>query len=163
MPAILANGRTKYYFSQSPFLHLIKQLTMNIKKFAVGGIVAGILFFFLGWLIYGILLMDFMKAHPGTMSGYDKAAPDMLWLVIGNLLSGFLMAYIFTKANVNTLANGFITAAVVGLLMAASYDCMNYGLTNLLSKKMMMADVLAAVVLSGVTGAITGLVMGKIK
>jgi len=83
--------------------------------------------------------------------------------VIGNLLSGFLMAYIFTKANVNTLANGFITAAVVGLLMAASYDCMNYGLTNLLSKKMMMADVLAAVVLSGVTGAITGLVMGKIK
>ena len=136
---------------------------MNIKKLAIGGIVAGILFFFLGWLIYGILLMDFMKANPGVVGGYDKAAPDMLWLVIGNMLSGFLMAYIFVRANVNTLANGLITAAVVGLLMSASYDCMNYGLTNLLSKKMMIADVLAAVVLSGIVGAVTGLVMGKIK
>jgi uncharacterized protein with PQ loop repeat len=145
------------------FLHLIKQLTMNIKKLAIGGIVAGILFFLLGWLIYGILLMDFMKANPGVVGGYDKAAPDMLWLVIGNLLSGFLMAYIFVKANVNTLANGFITAAVVGLLMSASYDCMSYGLTNLMSKKMMIADVLAAAVLSGIVGAVTGLVMGKIK
>ena len=136
---------------------------MNIKKLAIGGITAGILFFFLGWLIYGILLMDFMKANPGTVGGFDKAAPDMLWLAIGNLLSGFLMAYIFTKANVNTLANGLITGAVVGLLMSASYDCMNYGLTNLLSKKMLMADVLAAAVLSGIVGAVTGLVMGKIK
>jgi hypothetical protein len=136
---------------------------MNIKKLTVGGIVAGIIFFFLGWLIYGILLMDFMKAHPGTMGGYDKAAPDMLWLVIGNLLSGFLMAYIFTKANVNTLMSGLIVGATVGVLMSASYDCMNYGLTNLLSKKMMMADVLAAAVLSGITGAITGAVMGKLK
>jgi uncharacterized membrane protein len=136
---------------------------MNIKKFIIGGIVAGILFFFLGWLIYGIALMDFMKSHPGTMSGFDKAAPDMLWLAIGNLLSGFLMAYIFSRANVNSLTNGLITGAIVGLLMAASYDCMNYGLTNLLSKRMMLADVLAATVLSGITGAITGWVMGKIK
>jgi len=136
---------------------------MNIKKLTIGGIIAGIIFFLLGWLIYGILLMDYMKAHPGTVSGFDKATPDMLWLVIGNLVSGFLLAYIFVKANVNTLATGLITGAVVGLLMAASYDCMNYGLTNLLSKKMMMADVLAAAVLTGVTGAITGAVMGKLK
>jgi len=136
---------------------------MNMQKFALGGIVAGVIFFFLGWLIYGILLMDFMKAHPGLIGGVDKASPDMLWLAIGNLLMGFLMAYIFTKANVNSLTNGLITGAVVGLLMAAGYDCMNYGLTNLLSKKMMMADVLGSIVLSGITGAITGLVMGKIK
>jgi hypothetical protein len=107
--------------------------------------------------------MDFMKANPGLVSGYDKPEPDMLWLAIGNLLSGFLLAYIFTKANVNSLANGLITGAVVGVLLAASYDCIQYGLTNLLSKKAMTADVLAAIVRFGITGAITGLVMGKIK
>jgi hypothetical protein len=160
---MLANGKIKYYFRYHSILHLIKQLSMNIKKLAIGGITAGIVFFLLGWLIYGILLMDFMKAHPGTMGGFNKAAPDLLWVAVGNLLSGFLMAYIFTKANVNTLANGFITGAVVGVLMAAAHNCIDYGLTNLLSKKMIMADVLGALVLSGVTGAITGLVMGKIK
>jgi uncharacterized membrane protein len=145
------------------FLHLIKQFTMSIKKIAIGGITAGIIFFFLGWLIYGNLLMDYMKAHPGVVSGYERVTPDMIYLVIGNLLSGLLMAYIFTKANINTLVNGLITGAIVGLLMAAAYDSMNYALTNLYSKTMIVADVLATVILSGITGAITGWVMGKIK
>lgn len=136
---------------------------MNIKKLFIGGIVGGILFFFLGWLIYGILLMDFMKANPGLVSGFDRAQPDMMYLAVGNLFSGFLMAYIFTKAGVNTLVNGFITGAIIGLLMAASYDCMSYGLTTLMSKKMILADVLAATALTGIAGAIVGLIMGKLK
>lgn len=136
---------------------------MSIKKLAIGGITAGIIYFFLGWLVYGNLLMDYMKAHPGVVSGYEKPAPDMIYLVIGNLLSGVLLAYIFTKANINTLVNGLVTGAVIGLLMACAYDCMNYALTNLYSKSMIMADVLAAAVVSGITGAITGWVMGKIK
>jgi hypothetical protein len=136
---------------------------MNVKKLTIGGITAGVVFFLLGWLIYGILLMDYMKGNPGLVSGYNKPEPDMMWLVIGNLLAGFLIAYIFTRANVNTLANGLITGAVVGLLMTAFHSCMSYALTNLVSKKMMMADVLAAAVLCGLVGAVTGWVMGKIK
>jgi uncharacterized membrane protein len=136
---------------------------MDIKKIVTGGITGGIIFFLLGWLIYGILLMDFMKANPGAVSGFDRAAPDMMYLVAGNLFSGFLMAYIFTKANVNTLINGLITGAVIGLLMAASYDCMSYALTNLMSKKMILADLLAAGAISALTGAVVGLIMGKLK
>lgn len=136
---------------------------MDIKKLAIGGIVGGILFFLLGWLIYGMLLMDFMKNHPGVVAGYDKAAPDMLFLVIGNLISGLLMAYIFVKANITTLAGGLIMGAVVGFLITSSMDCIMYATTNLASKKMMMADALASAVMSGVTGAIVGMVMGKLK
>lgn len=136
---------------------------MDIKKLAIGGIVGGILFFLLGWLIYGMLLMDFMKNHPGVISGYDKAEPDMLYLIIGNLASGFLMAYIFVKAGINSLMGGLITGAVVGLLMAASMDCIMYATTNLVSKNMMMADVLAATAMSAIVGAVTGLVLGKVK
>lgn len=136
---------------------------MDIKKLAVGGIVGGILFFLLGWLFYGMLLVDFMKNHPGVVSGYEKAAPDWLYLVIGNLISGLLMAYIFVKAHVNTLAGGLITGAVVGFLMIASFDCMMYATTSLVSKKMIMADVLASTAMSAVTGAIVGMLLGKLK
>lgn len=136
---------------------------MDIKKLVVGGIVGGILFFFLGWLLYGMLLMDFMNNNPGVVSGYSKETPDFLYLAIGNLLSGFMMAYIFIKANINTLMGGLIMAAVVGLLMAASYDCMIYATTNLYSKKMMLADVLASTAMSAVAGAVVGLLMGKLK
>ncbi len=136
---------------------------MDFKKLIVGGITGGILFFLLGWLIYGNLLMDFMKANPGTAGNINRADADMnfLYLVFGNLLSGFLMAYIFVRANVNSLANGFITAAVIGLLMSASYDCIMYATTTIASKRMMLADVLASTVMSAVIGAIVAMVMGK--
>lgn len=136
---------------------------MDIKKLAVGGIVGGILFFFLGWLLYGMLLMDFMNSHPGVVSGYNKETPDWLYLIIGNLLAGLAMAYIFIKANINTLMGGLIMAAVVGLLIAASYDCSIYATTNLFSKKLMLADVLASTVIWAVSGAIVGMLMGKLK
>ena len=136
---------------------------MNIKKLAIGTITGGILFFFLGWLIYANLLADYMKNNPGAATGVDTTKMDMMYLAIGNLLSGILMAYIFLKANVNTLAGGLVTGAVIGLLMAASYDCVMYGTSNILSKKMMLADVLAMGAMWAVTGAVVGMVLGKLK
>lgn len=136
---------------------------MDIKKFVIGGITGGILFFLLGWLIYGNLLMDYMKDHHGTATGVDRAEPDMMYLAIGNLLSGFLMAYILIKANITSLAGGLITGAVVGLLMSASYDCIMYGTTHIVSRKMMMADVLASTALAAIVGAVVGMVLGKLN
>ena len=76
---------------------------MDIKNSLLAVLLAASCFSF--WLadLYGMLLVDFMKNHP-VVSGYNKAEPDMMYLVIGNLLSGLLMAYIFVKAGVNTLA-----------------------------------------------------------
>jgi len=136
---------------------------MSIKKLVIGGIAAGIIFFLLGWLIYGILLMDYMTAHPGITAGYNRTAPDMLYLAIGNLLLGFLLAFIFVKANIATLSNGLITGAVAGVLIVAGFNCMSYGLTTLVSKKMMLADVGGAVLVWAVTGALLGLILGKVK
>ena len=135
---------------------------MDIKKLFIGGIIGGILFFFLGWLIYGNLLMNFMKDHPGTALNVDRKEMDFMYLIIGNLISGFLLAYIFVKANINSLASGLITGAVIGLLMAAAYDCTMYGVTNIMSKKGMMADVLASGVLGAVVGAVVGFVNSKL-
>jgi len=135
---------------------------MDIKKLIIGGISGGILFFLLGWLVYGNLLADFMKNHPGTATGVNRTEMDFMYLAIGNLLSGFLLAYIFVKGNVNSLANGLVTGAILGLLMSASYDCMMYGTTFIASKKMIMADVIAAAAMTAITGAIIGLLMGKL-
>ncbi len=136
---------------------------MDIKKLFMGGITGGVLFFLLGWLIYGILLMNFMASNPGTAGNVYKPEPDYLYLVIGNLAMGFLMAYIFIKAGVNSMATGFITAAVIGLLMGVGYDCMAYATSTIMSKKAMAADVTASTVMSAITGAVVGAVMGMGK
>jgi hypothetical protein len=136
---------------------------MDIKKLIIGGIVGGIVYFLLGWLVYGIILADFMKSHPGTATGVDRTEMDFMYLVIGNLVGGFLLTYIFLRAKVNSLSDGLITAAVVGVLMATSYDTIMYATTNIASKRMMLADVIAAGIVAGITGAIIGLVMGKLN
>ncbi len=133
---------------------------MDIKKLLVGGIVGGILYFGLGYLIYGKLLASFFASHPGTVL-IDRAMADIqfLYLGIGNVLGGLLLAFIFLKANVKTAAGGFVTAGVIGALSAASMNCIMYATTNALSKTGMAADVVAATVMTAIVGAIVALVM----
>ena len=136
---------------------------MNIKKLFIGGITGGVLFFLLGWVIYGMLLMDFMNSYTGVAGNISKPEPDFLYLIIGNLAMGFLIAYIFIKANITSLGTGFVTGGVIGLLMAVGYDCMMYATTTVISKTGMTADVISFAVMSAITGALVGAVLGMGK
>ena len=138
---------------------------MDIKKLLTGGIVGGILYFFLGWLIYGTLLAGFMQTHPGTVTGVERAPDDMqyLYLAIGNLAMGFLLAYIFVKGNVNSMAGGLVTGGIVGALVSVGVDCTMYATTNVISKTAMAADVAAMTVMCAIVGAVVGMVMGMGK
>lgn len=136
---------------------------MDIKKLLMGGIVGGILYFLLGWLVYGNLMADFFKNHPGTATNVDKAEMDYLYLAIGNLAQGFLIAYIFVKGNVSSLGNGLVTGGIVGLLGCVGINCIMYGVSNITSKTAMAGDVAAFTVISAIVGAAVGAVMGMGK
>ena len=131
----------------------------------MGGIVGGILFFGLGYLIFGNLLVDFMHKHPGTATGVDRTMDDLqfLYLAIGNLAMGFLLSYIFVKANVSSLGNGLVTGGVVGALVSVGVDCIMYATTHVISKTGMAADVAATTVMCAIVGAVVGMMMGMGK
>ncbi len=135
---------------------------MNIKKLLIGGIVGGILYFGLGYLIYGNLLMSFMQNHPGTAMNVDRAEADFqfLYLIIGNLAMGFLLAYIFVKSSINSMGGGFVTGGIVGLLISVGFDSVMYATTNIASKTGIAADVCAFTVISAIVGAAVAMVMG---
>ena len=87
---------------------------------------------------------------------------EMVWwaLIAGNLVAGFLLAYIFSKAGVSTLSSGLITGAVIGLLMSCAMDLIMYATTNTISKSAMLADVGISTVMSAIAGAAIGAAMG---
>ncbi len=136
---------------------------MDIKKWLIGGIVGGVAFFLLGYLIYGMLLMEFMTNNPGTAGNLEKVELDFLYLGVGNLASGFLLAYIFIKGNINTMAAGLVAGAIIGCLYAVSIDCVMYATSTIMSKKAMLADVVASTVMSAVVGGIVAMVLGMGK
>ncbi len=136
---------------------------MNIKKLIIGTIVGGVLFFLLGWLIYGKLLADFMKHHPGPIGHTADRGPVMLYLVAGNLVYGALLAFIFVKANIKGWLDGFVTGGIIGGLMTAAVDFMIYAFTTLISKKGYTADIIASAVMMAIIGAVLGVILGGKK
>ena len=138
---------------------------MNTNKFLIGGIIGGVANFLLGWLVWGTLLMNFMKGHT-TEAGKAVMRTDenTIWwaLILANLVLGFLISYILNKAGVVTAAAGAAMGAVVGLLMSAAIDLFNYAFMDLSdSSTPMIVDILASVAVTAIIGAIIGWYNGR--
>ena len=83
---------------------------MNVTKFLLGTLVGGIVYFLLGWLFYGII---FPNIYP------PSETERMLFMVLGSLSFGALIAYIFNKwAGISTWMTGAKTGAVIGFFVA---------------------------------------------
>lgn len=138
---------------------------MNTNKFLIGGIIGGVTYFFLGWLIYGMLLMSFMQSHSSNSSGAFRAEADMVWwaMIAGNLAFGFFLSYILNKANVHSAAGGATTGAIVGLLLGIAIDLMMYAQLNLRDTTAMAADIAATTIMSAIVGAVIGWYLGMGK
>ena len=138
---------------------------MNTNKFILSGIAGGVAVFLLGYLIYGLLLMNFMAAHAGPATGVARDQSHLLfpYLLLGNVLYGFLLAYIFGKAGIATLSKGLVAGAIIGFLTTASYGLATYATTWMISRTYLAADTAAYTVISGLAGAVVAWVAGTGK
>ena len=138
---------------------------MNSNKFLPAWIAGRAVLFLLGYLIYGMLLADFMKNHSGTASGVMRDQKDfMIWLIaVSNLVYGFLMTYIFGRAGVSSAGGGFALGAIMGLFTSLSTDLLNYATSNLNTGSSIAADVVAFTILAVLAGLVIGLVKGSGK
>jgi hypothetical protein len=136
---------------------------MNNKNIAIGGIIAGIAYAIIGWLVYTQLLAYYLAHHTGQLGLLGRVKMNYNYLLLGNLLQGFLLAYIFEISNIKTVVKGLITAAIIGFLVSSAYDFVMYGTTFILSKKGLMADVLGFTCMSAIVGAMLGYVNNKLR
>jgi hypothetical protein len=135
---------------------------MNTNRILVGGIVGGVVFFLLGWLIYGIILAGYFAANgnPSIMRPMDQ----MIWwaLILSNLSWGFTLAVIFSWSNTSGWMEGAKKGAVFGLLTALAIDLGYYAMSTMYSNIMpVLVDAVATVVMVGIGGALIAWAMGK--
>ena len=74
---------------------------MNIKSFVLGSVAGAISFLILGFLFYGLILMDFFEQHAGSATGVLKDPPNFIGLFLGELAFGALYTYIFLQGSNN--------------------------------------------------------------
>jgi hypothetical protein len=135
---------------------------MNSQKFVVAGVAAGIVSLLLGWVVYGMLLKDFM-ANNLYAANMMKSDQETIWwsLIVGQLLMGFFLAYVIGKANANSASAGATIGFVAGLLVTLGLDLTFYGVTNFMgSMKGIAADVIVSAVMAAIGGAVVGWVYG---
>jgi hypothetical protein len=136
---------------------------MNMKILR-GTVFGGIAFFLLGWLMWGILLMDFSKAN------YNQAIylPDdgMIWwaMIVSNLVLALLVTLALNWAGAKTIVDGLKLGALIGGLYALTTDLGMYSMTNvILNLTAVAVDTLAYALVTAVTGLIIVLTWGKDK
>ncbi len=137
---------------------------MNTNKILMAGIVAGIVSFFLGWLIYAKLLANFMATNAGSATGVMRAENEMvMWaLVAGNLFLGLLFAYIYGRwANISKASTGAQAGAMIGFLIAGSWDMMFYGTSNVMTLTGAMVDIVVYSVMCSIIGAVAAWMLGR--
>lgn len=87
-------------------------------------VAGGVTFFVLGFIIYGLLLEErVMRPNMNTYAGLMNETPVWLPLILANLVSAFLLAYIFEQwAGIRTFIGGMRGDRMVSDLAQLSID-----------------------------------------
>lgn len=127
---------------------------MNTKVI-VSGVIAAIVMFLLGWLIYGVLMADLfpMDEEPTAMA--------MVWMFLSNLFWGLLLSYVLiTHAGSSNAMDGAKIGAIIGILAGLSIDSFHMSMGHM-TMNQMVADVIAGTVMAGIAGAVIGWYNGR--
>ncbi len=137
---------------------------MKTNKVLIGGVVGAITFFILGWLVYGMLLMDFMMANTNQCMMKPMEEMNMLAIFASNLAISMLLAIIFSWTNVSNMMDGMKIGAIVAALVSLSFDLNLFSMSTMFSGiHVMLMDVAVFTVLIGITGGVIAKVMNMGK
>ena len=132
---------------------------MDSKKFLTATIAGAVTMFFLGFLIYSVLLDSFMRAN--TSAAAIKLQPDFVYLTLAQLAWGAFVTLILGPwAQVTTLAGGIRAGAMVGALLGLAIDFEMFATMNTMNLQATLVDVVAQVARFGITGGVVGQVLG---
>ncbi|MBK6700875.1 MAG: hypothetical protein IPG55_13505 [Saprospiraceae bacterium] len=137
---------------------------MTNNKTLIGGLAGGVAFFLLGWLIYGILLMDYYAANTNQCAMRPMTDMVMWAMIVSNLAAGLLVATILSWSNTSGMMAGAKIGAIVGLLVAVWMDFNFYSMSTMYSGlNPIFVDILVSAVYFALGGGIIAWVMGMIK
>ena len=104
---------------------------MNIRVL-LATVVGAVTIFLLGYLFFGILLAPYTTAGEIPYSGLRKVPPDMLLLILKNIVQAFLLVYIFEYlAGIRTFLGGMKAGAAIMFLITLSLNLSLLSIMNL--------------------------------
>lgn len=130
----------------------------------IAGLIGGIANFLLGWLIFGLLLMDWYASQTTHYDGLVKEMPNLVLILLSNLAMGFLVAIIYGEwTNVRTFKKGFIYGLVISFLFAVTIDLFFMSMMNLYTPTLVVVDIIVSTLMGATVAGVIGFVLGTGK
>lgn len=125
-------------------------------------IVGAITIFLLGYLIFGILLAPYTTAGEIQYTGLRKEPPDMLLLILKNIVQALLLVYMFEYlAGIRTFLGGVKAGTIIMFLITLSLNLSLLSIMNLHTGfTANILDVVGETVRAAVGGGVIGAVLG---
>jgi hypothetical protein len=133
-------------------------------KILRGTVFGGIAYFLLGWLVWGILLMDFFSANMNQCA--SRPGEEMVWwaIILSNLVMALLLTLILNWAKAKSIVDGLKYGALFGLLFGAGIGFSYWSMSTMyLNAGAMVTDILVSTVVMAVLGLVIVLTWGREK
>ena len=113
------------------------------KKFLFGALAGGIVYYFLGFLFYGVL---FKNIYPSSEEDH------MLFVFLGCMTFGILLSYLLNKMGINDCKSGAVSGATISLMLGLYSNFFMYS-SKAVNYTYFIEDVLIMTIMGAVTGA----------
>ena len=133
---------------------------MNTKCL-VASVAGAVVLFVGGYVLYELVLGGFFAANAGTATGVIKESPDFLWIAVGQLASGGVLATALGWKGATDVAGGAQAGAKLGALIAVAVGFVTLGAMNTSTLASTVVDVVVTGVLWGAAGAVVGMMLGR--
>jgi hypothetical protein len=130
----------------------------------LAALAGAVVLFFSGWLVYGILLMDFFVAQTIHYEGLLNEMPILGLLFLSHLVMAYLLVFIFEKwAKISSFDSGFVAGLILGFLIYLSIGLYFLAAMNLFSFVSIIVDVVVGALLIGLMGGVIAFILGTKK
>ncbi|MBE0655782.1 MAG: hypothetical protein IH594_18420 [Bacteroidales bacterium] len=133
-------------------------------KILRGTIFGGIAYFLLGWLVYGILLMDYFSSYTNTCA--NRPEGEMIWwaIILSNLLGALFLSLFLDRSRASRMADGLKTGGVFGALFTATINFSFWSMSIMYSSLLpLLVEILVSAIVYAIVGMIIVLTWGKAK
>ena len=135
---------------------------MDAQKFTLATIAGAVVFFFAGYLIWGMALMNFHQSNTPEIPGLIKNPPDMILIGLAMVVTAILFTLIFQRwAGIKTFKTGAIAGAIIAILMGFGNELMYMASTHMMSWPVILVDILGNAVWGALGGGVIGAMLGR--
>lgn len=131
-------------------------------KILRGTLIGGVAYFLIGWLVYGILLMDFFSSATNMCA--NRPDGEMIWwaMIVSNLLAALFLTLFLNRTEAIGIVDGLKTGAIFGSLFTGTIDFSFWSMTTMYSSLLpLLVEIVVSAIVFAVVGMIIVLTWGK--